>query len=142
MAKSLVLKNATLIDGTGCEPLEGTTVVVGNRISSVGTEVDYPADASVVDLKGFTLMPGFIDCHVHLGAFVVDDPDWQFNALSFVPWFTSFLWDYFRSFARRRRLAIENGLTSFRSAGDIHPHIVQLRDRIASGKLSLSLIHI
>ena len=137
MAKSLVLENATLIDGTGCEPVEDTTVViVGDRISSAGTEVDYPAEASVVDLKGFTLMPGFIDCHVHLGAFVVDDPDWQFNALSFVPWFTSFLWDYFRSFARRRRLAIENGLTSFRSAGDIHPHIVQLRDRIASGKLS------
>ena len=137
MAKSLVLENATLIDGTGCEPVEDTTVViVGNRISSAGTEVDYPAEASVVDLKGFTLMPGFIDCHVHLGAFVVDDPDWQFNALSFVPWFTSFLWDYFRSFARRRRLAIENGLTTFRSAGDIHPHIVQLRDKIASGKLS------
>jgi len=136
VAESLVLKNATLINGTGCEPLEGTTVVVvGDRISSVGTEVDFPAEASVVDLKGFTLMPGFIDCHVHLGAFVIDDPDWQFNVISFVPWFASFLWDYSRNFTRRRRLAIENGLTSFRSAGDIHPHILQLRDKIAFGKL-------
>ena len=136
MPESVVLKNATLIDGTGRAPMKDVTVAVtGNRIASVGTGDDAPAGATVIDLKGLTVMPGLIDCHIHLGGFVIDDPDWQFSALSFAPSFASFLWDYFRDFAKRRRLALDNGLTSFRSAGDNHPHILRLRDRIASGSL-------
>jgi enamidase len=46
------------------------------------------------------------------------------------------LWDYFRDFARRRGLAIENGVTTIRSAGDNYPHITQLRDKIESGRLT------
>ena len=137
MAQTLVLTDATLIDGTGRGPMRDTTIAVtGDRITNVGQDPDSPAQARVIDLKGLTVMPGLIDCHIHLGGFVIDDPDWHFSPLTFVPWFSAFLWDYFRSFARRRRLAIENGLTTFRSAGDIHPQIVQLRDRIASGRLN------
>jgi enamidase len=47
----------------------------------------------------------------------------------------SFFWDYFRNYAHRRRLAIENGVTTIRSAGDHYPHIIKLRDKIAAGKL-------
>ena len=48
----------------------------------------------------------------------------------------SFFWDYLRNYAHRRQLAIENGVTTIRSAGDHYPHIIRLRDKIAAGKLS------
>lgn len=129
----LALINGRLIDGTGRQPVEKTTIVVnGNRITGVGPELSFPDEASVVDLKGFTIMPGLIDCHLHIGGFVIDDPDWQFSFLYFIP----FLWDYFHNFSHRRKLAIQNGVTTIRSAGDLYPHIIQLRDKIESGKLT------
>ena len=43
---------------------EGTVVVEGDRIVSIGTEI--PPGATVVDLKELTLLPGLIDAHSHL----------------------------------------------------------------------------
>jgi imidazolonepropionase-like amidohydrolase len=48
----------------------------------------------------------------------------------------SFFFDYSRNYAHRRHLAIKNGVTTIRSAGDHYPHIIRLRDKIASGKIS------
>ena len=65
-----VLKGATLIDGTGGDPIPDATVVVdGERIVDVGASdaVSAPEGASIVDLSGMTLLPGLIDCHDHLG---------------------------------------------------------------------------
>ncbi|UCB43183.1 MAG: amidohydrolase family protein [Dehalococcoidales bacterium] len=133
----LVLTNGTLIDGTGKEPIEKAVVVIeANTIKSVGPEIAYPEGSPVIDLGGRVIMPGLIDCHLHLGGFVIDDPNWQFSSRSFMPWFSSFLWDYLRHFAKRRRLAIENGVTTIRSAGDNYPDITKLRDRIELGKLT------
>ena len=47
----------------------------------------------------------------------------------------SFFWDYLRNYAHRRRLAIENGVATIRSAGDHYPHIIRLRDKTAAGRL-------
>lgn len=65
---SLVIRNVTLIDGTGRPPLPGATVVVqGNRIASVSTQpVAPPAGATVIDGTGKYLTPGLMDVHVHL----------------------------------------------------------------------------
>ena len=79
-------------------------------------------------------MPGLIDCHLHLGGIVKDEPGHAIGKVSFVN-MISYTWDYFRDYAHRRRLAIENGVTSIRSAGDHYPHIVKLREKIKSGKL-------
>ena len=65
-----VLKGATLIDGTGGEPIVDATVIVdGERILDVAASgaVATPEGASIVDLSGMTLLPGLIDCHDHLG---------------------------------------------------------------------------
>ena len=65
-----VLKGATLIDGTGGDPIPDATVVVdGERIVDAGasTTSAFLPGASVVDLSGMTLLPGLIDCHDHLG---------------------------------------------------------------------------
>ena len=44
----------------------GEILVQGDKISAVGTSVQHPAGAEVIDLGNATLMPGLIDAHVHL----------------------------------------------------------------------------
>jgi imidazolonepropionase-like amidohydrolase len=64
---ALVLRNVTLIDGTGGAVGPGMTVVVtGNRITAVGRNAAVPAGAQVVDGTGKFLIPGLWDMHLHL----------------------------------------------------------------------------
>ena len=64
----LAFTNANLIDGTGSGAVTGATVLVdGKKIDAVGTDVTVPDGATVIDLKGKTLMPGLIESHAHLG---------------------------------------------------------------------------
>jgi imidazolonepropionase-like amidohydrolase len=44
----------------------GEILVEGERIKAVGTSVEHPQGAQVIDLGDVTLMPGMIDAHVHL----------------------------------------------------------------------------
>src|SRR5262245_1403788 len=44
---------------------DGIVVVDGDRIASVGDSQDGPCDLEV-DLEGLTLLPGLIDCHIHM----------------------------------------------------------------------------
>ncbi len=63
---AIVLRGATLIDGTGRDPVGDSTVVVEDGcITRLGGSA--PRGAEVVDLTGLTLMPGLIDAHVHIG---------------------------------------------------------------------------
>jgi len=131
----LALVGARLIDGTGAEPMKGATIVIeGNRIGEVGQGIGYPEETKVIDVKGMTAMPGLIDCHLHVGGFVMDKPGRPVGQVSFFDMF-SYFWDYLRNFALRRKLAIDNGVTTIRSAGDNYPHIIRLRDKIESGRL-------
>ena len=132
----LALTNLRLIDGTGRAPIENTAIIIdGNRIKNVGSVTGYPDNAKVIDLRGFTVMPGLIDCHLHLGGLTSDRPGKAIGRISLKD-MAAFFFDYSRNYAYRRRLAIENGVTTIRSAGDHYPHIIRLRDKIASGKLS------
>lgn len=64
---ALVIRNVTLVDGTGRSPLPNATIVIeGNRIKEIGTQVQAPAGAQVIDGAGKFLIPGMIDAHVHL----------------------------------------------------------------------------
>jgi imidazolonepropionase-like amidohydrolase len=68
--ESIAIKADRLIDGTGAEPLTDAVLVLENdRITAVGTgsDVRIPAGAKVIELKGYTLLPGLMDCHVHIG---------------------------------------------------------------------------
>ncbi|MDQ6673362.1 MAG: amidohydrolase family protein [Chloroflexota bacterium] len=59
----------TLIDGTGADPARGATLVFeGDTIVSIDRGGDVPRDAEVIDAAHLTVMPGMIDCHVHLGS--------------------------------------------------------------------------
>jgi len=70
----LVLIGGALIDGTGSEPVKGRAVVVENgRITAVVPDAQAPRGERV-DLAGHTLLPGLINCHVHLCLGAEADP--------------------------------------------------------------------
>lgn len=67
-APVIVITHATLLDGISAEPMRDASVVIRNgRIERIATDdVAAPAGATVLDLKGNWLLPGFIDAHAHL----------------------------------------------------------------------------
>jgi imidazolonepropionase-like amidohydrolase len=65
---TLVLTNGTLIDGSGADPIPNATLLMGgDRILAVGpaSRVKIPSGVKVIDLGGATILPGFINAHVH-----------------------------------------------------------------------------
>src|SRR5439155_26283139 len=68
-AMPTAVRCGTLIDGTGADPVRGATLVFeGNTITSIDRGGQVPRDAEVVDAGHLTVMPGLIDCHVHLSS--------------------------------------------------------------------------
>jgi imidazolonepropionase-like amidohydrolase len=66
----LVLAGGRLIDGTGAEPVEDAAIVIrGSRIAYAGpaAEIEFPSGSDVLDVSGMTVLPGFINAHVHRG---------------------------------------------------------------------------
>src|SRR3984957_15766207 len=71
VAEIKALKNFTLIDGTGREPVAHAAMILNDgRIEWVGSaaKLKIPPSAEVIDLQGKYVMPGIINLHVHLGA--------------------------------------------------------------------------
>jgi imidazolonepropionase-like amidohydrolase len=76
-AQDLVLRNATLIDGTGAPPRASVDVVVrSGRIESISPAGRATPTGESVDLSGRFLLPGLIDAHAH-----ILDPDSAGRAL-------------------------------------------------------------
>ncbi len=65
---ALALRAGRIIDGKGGVQQNGTIIVAGTKIGAV----TGARPAAVIDLGGLTLLPGFIDTHVHIG--------WHFGA--------------------------------------------------------------
>jgi imidazolonepropionase-like amidohydrolase len=64
---TIAITGATLINGTGVDPVPNATVLIeDDRIVRAGAGVEVPRGAEVYDASGATVMPGMIDCHVHL----------------------------------------------------------------------------
>ena len=72
MNHDLVIRNGTVVDGTGDEPFEGDVAIDGNTISAVG-EVSGKGREEI-DAAGHAVTPGFIDLHTHLDAQIGWDP--------------------------------------------------------------------
>lgn len=67
-ARSMALRGATLIDGNGGPPLPDADVVIqDDRIAAVGRRgsVPIPDGALVLNLRGRTVLPGFMNVHAH-----------------------------------------------------------------------------
>ena len=70
----VALKAARLFSGKGDSAIRDAVVIVeGGKIKAVGSGLQIPAGARVVDLGDSTLLPGFIDAHTHVSGESEDD---------------------------------------------------------------------
>jgi len=70
--KSLVVQGGKLIDGTGRPAIDNSIIVIhAGRIQAVGSagSIAIPEGAEIINVKGRTVLPGFIDGHGHLEDF-------------------------------------------------------------------------
>ncbi len=73
MAWSLLIRNGSLIDGTGGPARAADVAVEGDRIAAVGPKLVGEA-ARVIDASGHVVAPGFIDAHAHSDLFYFECP--------------------------------------------------------------------
>lgn len=72
--KTILIKNALLIDGSGRKPHLGSLLIEGNRIMNImKSDASDKAD-EILDIKGLVLAPGFIDIHSHADVKILVDP--------------------------------------------------------------------
>src|ERR1035438_1779962 len=69
MAQPIIVKTSTLIDGKGHVLTNKEIVIEGGRITGVADATHRPT----LDLSGYTVMPGWIDTHVHITWFFNKD---------------------------------------------------------------------
>ena len=70
----LLIKNATLIDGTGGPRRKADVAVSGDRIGAIG-DLGHMTAIETIDAGGKVLAPGFIDAHTHDDAVLLAQPD-------------------------------------------------------------------
>jgi imidazolonepropionase-like amidohydrolase len=65
-APLVALTNVQVVDGTGAPPIANATIVIRDGvIVAVGTEIEVPRGAEILDLSGHTLIPGIVGLHDH-----------------------------------------------------------------------------
>jgi imidazolonepropionase-like amidohydrolase len=129
--KPIVLKAAHLFDSVSGKLVDhGVIVVVGKNIQAVGSDATIPADAQIIDLGDATLLPGFIDAHVHLSGESSDN------------WYSDFYEEMFRFPAEQAlygahyaKITLEAGVTTVRDVGSSDYIALGLRNAIRAGMI-------
>ncbi len=121
-----IIKNGWMFDGTG-QTLEGHALVIeGNRIKETVRVSDLPneTDATIIDAAGCTVMPGLIDCHVHIcssgvadGSREMLDPDAMIALRA----------------AQHAKTMLQSGFTMVRNMGTKHAIDISVKQAIEQG---------
>jgi imidazolonepropionase-like amidohydrolase len=125
----IVLKAARVFTSTSDRVVApGMVIVVGDHITQVGPNLTVPPGAQVIDLGDATLLPGFIDAHVHMAMEGGDDwyRDFYQNALRFPA-------EQAHYAAKYARVTLEAGFTTVRDVGSQDYVALGLRNAINAG---------
>ncbi|HWA63132.1 MAG TPA: amidohydrolase family protein [Caulobacteraceae bacterium] len=129
-ARDVVVHAGTLIDAVSEAPRHEVSILIhDDRIVAVQPGYATPAGAEVIDLSRATVMPGFIDCHVHISAKLPS----RVNATE--DWLTHTDLDRAFDAAVYVRAMLQQGFTAARDVGG-GDETVAVRDAIAGGKIA------
>ena len=115
----VLLRAARALDGNGDAVEPAVVHVQGERIVTVGADVDAPSGTETIDLGDVTLLPGLIDAHVHITASFSDEPPRDA--------------DTGIEGASNAAALLMSGFTTVRSLGSADFADVALRDAISAG---------
>ena len=125
----IVLRNVRVIDGTGAAPVEDQTVVImGDKIHAVSSmsTANLPSNAQVLDLKGYTVLPGLVGMHNHMFFPMGGSPPMYSNMGISFP-----------------RLYLALGVTTIRTTGSVVPYTdLEIKRLIDSGRMIGPKMHI
>jgi len=123
----VALTHLRVIDGTGAASRDDQTIVLSNgKIASVGAaaEASVPKDAQVLDLHGYSVIPGLVGMHDHL----------------FYPMGNGVFGEMAFSFPR---LYLAAGVTTIRTGGSLEPYTdLEIRDQIKRGEAPGPTMHV
>ncbi|MDX6383464.1 MAG: hypothetical protein QOK48_1037 [Blastocatellia bacterium] len=128
-APLIALTHVRVIDGTGAAPLEDQTLVIaGGKIQSIAasTTATIPTGAQVLDLKGYSVLPGLVGMHDHMFFPMGGNPPMYSNMGSSFP-----------------RLYLALGVTTIRTTGSVVPYTdLEIKRLIDTGKMIGPKMHI
>src|SRR5882762_3643707 len=130
-APRVVLEHVRIVDGTGRPPVDDENIVVeGGKIAAIQPGSDTPAagGAAILDLRGYTVMPGIVGMHNHL--FYIarpnQDSQWKDESPLLVPQMTF----------SAPRLYLAGGVTTMRTTGSVETYAdLNLKRDIDNGYL-------
>src|SRR5215471_14782778 len=132
-APVVALQHVRVIDGTGTAPTEDQTLILENgRIRAVGSSASTPApaNATALDLTGYTVIPGLVGMHDHM---FYPSPRTGRGA---PPVYTELAYS-------APRLYLAGGVTSLRTTGSIAPYTdLEVKRLIDSGVAPGPKIHV
>jgi len=130
-APKVILEHVRVIDGTGAPAADDQNIVIeGGKITAInaGTDIATVAGATVLHLRGYSVMPGIVGMHNHL--FYIAEPnfraDWSAEPPILVPQMTF----------SAPRLYLAAGVTTMRTTGSVETYAdLNLKREIDAGRL-------
>src|ERR1044071_4110106 len=118
----VILRHVRVIDGTGAAPRDDQTITIADgKIKSIqtGNDMILPPNAQVLDLKGYTVLPGLVGMHNHMFFPMGGNPPMYSNMGTSFP-----------------RLYLALGVTTIRTTGSVQPYLdLEIKKLIDSGRM-------